>query len=51
MALQRGVDPVETVGQGAGDVEFDWCEGCERLFFDRGELTALSGFSESPGEF
>ena len=37
--------------KGAGDVEFDWCDGCERLFFDRGELTAISGWVESPGEF
>ena len=29
---------------GAGDVEYDWCEGCERLFFDRGELTAFAAF-------
>ena len=29
---------------GAGDVEYDWCEGCERLFFDRGELTAFDAF-------
>ncbi|MBX3159470.1 MAG: zf-TFIIB domain-containing protein [Deltaproteobacteria bacterium] len=29
---------------GAGEVEYDWCEGCERLFFDRGELTALDAF-------
>lgn len=28
----------------AGDVEYDWCDGCERLFFDRGELTALDAF-------
>ncbi|HTR50109.1 MAG TPA: zf-TFIIB domain-containing protein [Kofleriaceae bacterium] len=27
--------------RGAGDIEYDWCDGCERLFFDRGELTAL----------
>lgn len=33
--------------RGAGDVEYDWCEGCERLFFDRGELTALGAFSDS----
>ena len=33
--------------RGAGDVEFDWCDGCERLFFDRGELTAISGFADS----
>jgi Zn-finger nucleic acid-binding protein len=30
---------------GAGDIEFDWCEGCERLFFDAGELKA---FTEAP---
>ena len=30
--------------RGAGDVEYDWCEGCERLFFDRGELTAFDAF-------
>jgi Zn-finger nucleic acid-binding protein len=30
--------------RGAGDVEYDWCDGCERLFFDRGELTALDAF-------
>ena len=30
--------------RGAGDVEYDWCDGCERLFFDRGELTALDSF-------
>jgi Zn-finger nucleic acid-binding protein len=29
---------------GAGDVEYDWCDGCERLFFDRGELTAIDAF-------
>lgn len=27
--------------RGANDVEYDWCSQCERLFFDRGELTAL----------
>ena len=26
---------------GAGDVEFDWCDACERMFFDRGELAAF----------
>ena len=26
---------------GAGDIEFDWCERCERIFFDRGELAAF----------
>ena len=30
--------------RGAGDVEYDWCDGCERLFFDRGELTAFDAF-------
>jgi Zn-finger nucleic acid-binding protein len=29
---------------GPGDVEYDWCENCERLFFDRGELTAFDAF-------
>jgi Zn-finger nucleic acid-binding protein len=29
---------------GAGDVEYDWCDGCERLFFDAGELSALDAF-------
>lgn len=33
--------------RGAGDVEYDWCDGCERLFFDRGELTALDAFVDS----
>ena len=32
--------------RGAGDVEYDWCDSCERLFFDRGELTALGAFSD-----
>src|SRR5262245_21565453 len=30
--------------KGAGDVEYDWCDGCERLFFDRGELAAFDAF-------
>jgi len=30
--------------RGAGDVEYDWCEDCERLFFDRGELSAIGAF-------
>ena len=30
--------------KGAGDIEYDWCDGCERLFFDRGELTSLDAF-------
>ena len=33
--------------RGAGDVEYDWCEGCERLFFDRGELTAFDAFVDA----
>lgn len=32
---------------GAGDVEYDWCDGCERLFFDRGELSALDAFVDT----
>ena len=32
---------------GAGDVEYDWCDQCERLFFDRGELMALDGFVDT----
>jgi Zn-finger nucleic acid-binding protein len=32
---------------GAGDVEYDWCDGCERLFFDRGELTAFGAFTDT----
>lgn len=33
--------------KGAGDIEYDWCDGCERLFFDRGELTAIDAFVDS----
>jgi len=33
--------------RGAGDVEYDWCDGCERLFFDRGELTELEAFVDA----
>ena len=33
--------------RGADDIEYDWCEGCERLFFDQGELTAIAGFTET----
>lgn len=32
--------------RGAGDIEYDWCDGCERLFFDRGELTSLDAFAD-----
>ena len=37
-------DQEMTALRGAGDVEFDWCQGCERVFFDRGELTSISGY-------
>src|SRR5947209_7998505 len=30
--------------RGAGNVVYDWCERCERLFFDRGELSELDAF-------
>jgi len=30
--------------QGAGDIQFDWCEKCEGMFFDRGELAAMDVF-------
>lgn len=33
--------------KGAGEVEYDWCDGCERLFFDRGELTAFDAFVDA----
>ncbi|MEO7733585.1 MAG: zf-TFIIB domain-containing protein [Kofleriaceae bacterium] len=33
--------------RGAGDIEYDWCAGCERLFFDRGELTAFDAFVDA----
>jgi Zn-finger nucleic acid-binding protein len=33
--------------RGAGDIEYDWCDGCERLFFDRGELTAFEAFVDT----
>ena len=33
--------------RGAGDVEYDWCDGCERLFFDRGELTSFDAFVDA----
>ncbi len=34
----------------AGDIEYDWCDACERLFFDRGELTALDAFTDDSPE-
>ena len=36
-----------TALRGAGDVEFDWCDSCERVFFDKGELTEISSFTET----
>ncbi len=30
---------------GPGEIEYDWCDSCERLFFDRGELTAFDAFT------
>jgi Zn-finger nucleic acid-binding protein len=33
--------------RGAGDVEYDWCDSCERLFFDKGELSALDAFDDA----
>jgi Zn-finger nucleic acid-binding protein len=33
--------------RGAGDVEYDWCVKCERLFFDRGELTTIDAFVDA----
>jgi uncharacterized protein len=33
--------------RGAGDIEYDWCDKCERLFFDRGELTAIDAFVDA----
>jgi Zn-finger nucleic acid-binding protein len=30
--------------QGAGDIAFDWCEQCEGMFFDSGELAAMDVF-------
>jgi Zn-finger nucleic acid-binding protein len=33
--------------RGAGDIEYDWCDRCERLFFDRGELSAFEAFVDS----
>ncbi|MBW1809430.1 MAG: zf-TFIIB domain-containing protein [Deltaproteobacteria bacterium] len=30
--------------KGAGDVNFDWCDKCEGVFFDRGELASIDLF-------
>lgn len=32
--------------RGANDVQFDWCDQCEGMFFDRGELAAMNVFPE-----
>lgn len=32
--------------KGAGDIQFDWCDQCERVFFDRGELAAFDAFEQ-----
>jgi Zn-finger nucleic acid-binding protein len=32
---------------GAGDVNFDWCDKCEGVFFDRGELAAIDLFEDT----
>ena len=29
---------------GAADVRFEWCDSCEGMFFDRGELTIIQTF-------
>ncbi len=29
---------------GAGDIQFDWCDACDGMFFDKGELTILQRF-------
>lgn len=33
--------------EGAGDIEFDWCSSCERIFFDKGELSAFDATPEA----
>jgi hypothetical protein len=35
--------------KGAGDITFDWCDKCEGLFFDRGELAAFDMFDYGNG--
>ena len=27
--------------RGANDIKFEWCDKCEAMFFDRGELAAM----------
>jgi len=33
-----------TVLTGAADIKFEWCDQCEGMFFDKGELTLLEKF-------
>ena len=37
-----GVEMVSLVGP--ADVRFEWCEACDGMFFDRGELTIIADF-------
>ena len=39
-------DKIMIALRGAGDIQFDWCEKCERVFFDRGELRAFDAVKE-----
>jgi Zn-finger nucleic acid-binding protein len=32
--------------KGAGDVTFDWCDKCEGIFLDKGELACLHFFTD-----
>ena len=32
--------------KGAADVTFDWCDKCEGIFFDKGELARLTFFQD-----
>jgi uncharacterized protein len=29
---------------GAADVRFEWCDGCEGMFFDKGEISVIEVF-------
>lgn len=33
--------------RGAADIRFDWCDQCERTFFDKGELAAFDAFEDN----
>ncbi len=35
-------DMIDLVG--AADIRFEWCDTCEGMFFDRGELTVIQTF-------